>query len=1522
MKLSAGQTPFANKDWLNQGAISIGPFEVSTIGTIGSNASELEVEDYAKVLEIAKGRIRSRRPALVTVLSNEDQGAFLPISSLKAGAEQSSAVCRLCRHFPLEAFQAFLEDIKSDIQEWKIADKFDSIEKVKEIFSIPNQLDIEGLQSAREKARQLEISISNLDALSRITENQLAKINPIPIGTGFLIGGRHLLTNHHVIPSKEVAQQCIAQFNYIEDEQGHLQPSIDYELAPEMLFVSEPGLDYTLVQLKADRFAQPPGYYFGWLPLTEDSDSVCPGLSYLQLNVDPDSHEQLNAILQAKIKEIQNSGFIVKQDWVTPYEQENRVEKPILVILPAPVQRKQSEAESAALENEGESKVKAKLDELQAALNSATPEESNQQPICSDDFLPGDNGFIVHHPKGKRKQISPYNVTERGLYKHFLRYNTVTDYGSSGSPVFNARWELVALHHAVIPPTTNNSEQKSIQQGIRICQIVDDLKRKSVSNSKLQSFIDDFVLTQEELDFPPLPSALEFDGVSNCIDITQSTKECDLTPFGIEAWVNPYSSSADATVFSQVCQEPWYEDFKDDSIFGLYILALKITPEGHVVFSREPFWKISSSAFPQNGLLYPLIQSEEKQKHPLDILTLQSIDQEEIQINLEIDRTEELEVRELEEKIKALQCVLYCLGFFPDETYSRQPKNYRETYLRTLSGWLDENTRIAVNRFNAWCFEESQFGGKFAKTIENLTSTEKSSPIQVEEKLIIISSEAISVFKVRGTFLGLGTKRKTRTSADEEYKNHRGLRVLELQHCLDSLDWNNPFLLDQKFLETPKISLNGDFDWPQNWKEPEAWLQAESATAYAVKRLQRTYRQPDEGVFGSLTLAALEQAKTYEVRTREKLPIGEFSHIAVTLDPKDKEVKIYINGQLANRRYVGGRKVGYICKAVIGARSSNSTLSSVQDAYTAYVRGTISEVRLWKEALQPKDIARKMYYRLSNNNLHNESLVGYWRLEEGSFREARQDSQETRANIKEHGYYLYNYAAQSRSYASESKLQIQEASQQLSLHSACNFPTIPLPFGLKADQEIRLKTTPQNLNTISQSEVLKDESGITVEFWMKFSYGSGEIVSEGESEEGFYSLSWINGKIQLKLSSGNLLTKIQTQEAVRNTQVWHHIAFSWGATSKEVRLYLNGKLQDVVAIQAQVQTLNYETTYKSIVTFPANEFAANRQTLRIAPKTSADSQSNIHEFQSLNCSIAELRVWQVVRPDSAIKAHLNQRLNREEEVKNGLVGYWRFNGKENFTDQSGCCEVSSEPRDILKELAWITPQSKALKFRDIDDQHWVAKILNGLHDVGLLGSFVDDNAVQFRPDDPMLRQEFAVLLLNTFGGEPRKDRANVLLQFKDKTEIKSEYCNDIEYVWKLGLISGEAEKLDDQSLVREITFAPNRPTNRGQVFAAIFDSLRSVPTISDAAEREKLLRNISDAPLPKAPFSWIPLETIAAALKNELIIGKVANPTQLDFKEPATRAEVAAMLYQALVYQKRVDRIDSDRILKVVDKII
>ncbi|MGY1706530.1 trypsin-like serine peptidase [Geodermatophilus sp. SYSU D00697] len=60
---------------------------------------------------------------------------------------------------------------------------------------------------------------------------------------------------------------------------------------------------------------------------------------------------------------------------------------------------------------------------------------------------------VIHHPAGERKRVSlRFNrmVAEDDLW---LRYESDTREGSSGAPVFNDQWEMVALHHGGISAT-------------------------------------------------------------------------------------------------------------------------------------------------------------------------------------------------------------------------------------------------------------------------------------------------------------------------------------------------------------------------------------------------------------------------------------------------------------------------------------------------------------------------------------------------------------------------------------------------------------------------------------------------------------------------------------------------------------------------------------------------------------------------------------------------------------------------------------------------------------------------------------------------------------------------------------------------------------------------------------------------------------------------------------------------------------------------------------------------------------
>jgi V8-like Glu-specific endopeptidase len=63
----------------------------------------------------------------------------------------------------------------------------------------------------------------------------------------------------------------------------------------------------------------------------------------------------------------------------------------------------------------------------------------------------GEPVFIIQHPNGESKKVSLLNnrMMIRNEDSGYLYYEADTEPGSSGSPVFNRQWEVVALHHSV-----------------------------------------------------------------------------------------------------------------------------------------------------------------------------------------------------------------------------------------------------------------------------------------------------------------------------------------------------------------------------------------------------------------------------------------------------------------------------------------------------------------------------------------------------------------------------------------------------------------------------------------------------------------------------------------------------------------------------------------------------------------------------------------------------------------------------------------------------------------------------------------------------------------------------------------------------------------------------------------------------------------------------------------------------------------------------------------------------------------
>lgn len=203
--------------------------------------------------------------------------------------------------------------------------------------------------------RYLEAGVAASRAVCRVDiRNALGRT--VGYGTGSLVSPRLLLTNHHVLPSPEVASLSAAEFDFQDGLDGQPLQSHLVPLDPDTFFINDKERDFAVVALRA-----------------RDSDLARYGLNRL----------------------IEAQGKAIVGDFVT----------------------------------------------------------------------------IVQHPRGEKKQVALRDnkiITELEL---FLHYEADTEPGSSGSPVFNDQWEVVALHHASVP-TPELGAGTFLNEGIRASRIL------------------------------------------------------------------------------------------------------------------------------------------------------------------------------------------------------------------------------------------------------------------------------------------------------------------------------------------------------------------------------------------------------------------------------------------------------------------------------------------------------------------------------------------------------------------------------------------------------------------------------------------------------------------------------------------------------------------------------------------------------------------------------------------------------------------------------------------------------------------------------------------------------------------------------------------------------------------------------------------------------------------------------------------------------------------------------------------
>jgi V8-like Glu-specific endopeptidase len=216
------------------------------------------------------------------------------------------------------------------------------------------------------------IGINNLRQIGWIEHGLVASravcriLTPGGLGTGFLIDQFVLMTNNHVIPSSNVADQTKVEFNYQLALGSHAASAgtVRYDLASDKLFRTSIALDYTVVAIRTSAGAGKPPVS-AW------------GNVLLNPNADPVRNE--------------------------------------LVV-------------------------------------------------------------IVQHPNGQPKQIALSANAVLQVKPPYLHYSTDTMPGSSGSPVFNDLWQVVAIHHAAGPSLeAPDGGTWHSNEGILMSAIRDDL---------------------------------------------------------------------------------------------------------------------------------------------------------------------------------------------------------------------------------------------------------------------------------------------------------------------------------------------------------------------------------------------------------------------------------------------------------------------------------------------------------------------------------------------------------------------------------------------------------------------------------------------------------------------------------------------------------------------------------------------------------------------------------------------------------------------------------------------------------------------------------------------------------------------------------------------------------------------------------------------------------------------------------------------------------------------------------------
>ncbi|MDM9382995.1 S-layer homology domain-containing protein [Chlorogloeopsis sp. ULAP01] len=222
---------------------------------------------------------------------------------------------------------------------------------------------------------------------------------------------------------------------------------------------------------------------------------------------------------------------------------------------------------------------------------------------------------------------------------------------------------------------------------------------------------------------------------------------------------------------------------------------------------------------------------------------------------------------------------------------------------------------------------------------------------------------------------------------------------------------------------------------------------------------------------------------------------------------------------------------------------------------------------------------------------------------------------------------------------------------------------------------------------------------------------------------------------------------------------------------------------------------------------------------------------------------------------------------------------------------------SSNP---IKQFPLVIPTEKKstipppIAFTDVPNNFWARGYINALSSRNIIKGYQDNS---FRPNQPVTRAEFAAILQQAFENELGKTKNKISFQ-----DVPNQFWANsaIDLAISTGFLKGYPDN----------TFKAQKNIPRVQVLVALASGLH----LNTPTSPTKILNTYQDA----KEIPAYARNKVAAATENGLVIN-YPNPKVFAPNKEATRAEVAAMIHQALVLIGRLDKVPSQKIVQLPD---